>query len=104
MARLLAKRGEYQQALEVLTSMNETQNKRFGIENNAMGIETLGLMGYIQFKLFEFSDALTNFEEVSNWQTKKLPASHPSALVVTESMKKLKLYDDETIKSSPMSC
>jgi hypothetical protein len=85
MARVLAKREAYENASQILSSTYRSQQNRFGSDSESC-IETLGMMGYMHAKLLDFNLALTHLNEVSNWQVKNLPASHPSIRITLETM------------------
>jgi hypothetical protein len=93
MVRVLAKSDQYEKASHILSSTHRSLQNRFGSENENC-IETLGMMGYIHAKLLDFSLALTFLTEVSKWQHKNLPASHPCIRVTNATMTNVKRCKD----------
>lgn len=88
LAMAKARKGQLDNALQILQGCLRSQNSRFGMLSSA-SMETVGLSSYLYARNGDYESALKCLFTVRKWQKANLPEKHPALLKSKEVIKAL---------------
>ena len=85
MALVLAKNGQFAEALPIFRNILRSQEQRYGTDSE-LYIETMGMIGCILAKDMEFEESANCLKTVIQWQSKHLTEANPKTAMTKKTL------------------